>query len=246
MKSGVALITGGARRLGRQIALSLAGQGFDIVLSYNTSSVQADETSAAIERIGSECLTIKADVSKAEEIQNLVDKSIAKFGQLDILVNNAGVFTRGLWNEISFTTWDETLAINLTGLFLFTQAVAIEMVKRGRGRIINLASIGGIQAWPNHIPYSLSKSGVIALTRSFARALAPTVMVNAIAPGTIIVQGEEDPAVRHIPADAIPLKRYGLPVDITSLVVFLATNASYITGQIFPVDGGRSLDFIST
>jgi len=117
------------------------------------------------------------------------------------------------------------------------------MVKQGYGRIINIASIGGIQAWPNHIPYSVSKSGVVNLTRCFARALAPAVMVNSIAPGTIIIEGEEDPSVQHLPVERIPLQRYGTPSDIIPVLLFLATSASYITGQLFPVDGGRSIDF---
>lgn len=246
MKSGVALVTGSGRRLGRQIALALAGVGFDIVVHYNKSEAGAEETCRQIEGLGSRSFMTRADISDSSEVKQMVEESLAKFVQIDVLVNNAGVFSRGLWENIDPASWREVLAVNLTGTFLCTQAVGREMVKRGVGRIINLSSIGGIQAWPNHIPYSVSKSGVATLTRCFARALAPSVMVNAIAPGTIIIEGEEDSSMQHIPVERIPMKRYGIPIDITSLVLFLATSGSYVTGQVFTVDGGRSLEFLPT
>ena len=243
---GVAIVTGSGRRLGRQIALSLAQRGFDLVVTYNKSESGAEEACDMIRALGRDCISVKADISVISEVENLVDRNKAKFGQIDVLVNNAGIFSRRLWDEIDLETWESFLATNLTGTFLCSQAVGREMTKGGGGRIINIASIGGIQAWPKHIPYSISKSGVIQLTRCLARAVAPSVMVNAIAPGTIIVEGEESSDTERLPVERIPMKRYGLPAEITSLVLFLATSATYVTGQVFPVDGGRSIDFLTT
>ena len=242
-KHGVAIVTGSGRRLGRRIALALAERGFDLVVVYKDSESGARETSREVVALGRTSIVIQADISSPDDVERLVRQSIAKYQSIDVLVNNAGIFLRRPWDEIEFETWQMFLATNLTGAFLCSQSFGREMVKQGYGRIINIASIGGIQAWPNHIPYSVSKSGVVNLTRCFARALAPAVMVNSIAPGTIIIEGEEDPSVQHLPVERIPLQRYGTPSDIIPVLLFLATSASYITGQLFPVDGGRSIDF---
>lgn len=244
MNSGVALVTGAGRRLGRAISLALARHGYDVIVNYNRSEEGAGRTSKEIEHLGRRSLVLKADISDPTQVNVMVEESIRKFGRIDVLVNNAGVFTRRPWDEIDPSIWRDILATNLDGTFLCTQAVGRKMVNQKAGRIINIASIGGIQAWPKHIPYSVSKSGVIALTRCFARALAPHVMVNAVAPGTIILEGEESPDVRHIPVDRIPLGRYGTVADITAVVLFLAQTTAYITGQVFAVDGGRSVSHV--
>jgi NAD(P)-dependent dehydrogenase (short-subunit alcohol dehydrogenase family) len=242
---GVAMVTGSGKRLGKHIAVALAESGFDIVVAYKTSEEGARETKRSVEALGRRAFSVQADISVPTDVERLVSQSIDKYHRIDILVNNAGIFSRTLWDTIDWETWQRFLGTNLTGAFLCSQQAGREMVKQGRGRIINIASIGGIQAWPKHIPYSVSKSGVISLTRCFARALAPAVMVNAIAPGTIIMDGEEDPSISHIPVERIPMKRYGMASDITSLVVFLSISATYVTGQVFPVDGGRSVDLVS-
>ena len=242
----VALVTGAGRRLGRRIALSLATVGFDIVVHYQTSEQGAQETSILVEQLGRKVLPLRADIGSLNDVESLVEKSWNSFRQLDVLVNNAGVFSRSSWESLDVGLWQRMIQTNLTGTFLMSQAVARRMKLVGRGRIINIASIGGLQAWPQHIPYSVSKSGVIALTKVFARALAPDIVVNAIAPGTVILEGEEDPKVAHIPTDRIPLGRYGTPKDIMDAVVFLATGARYVTGQVFALDGGRSLDLLTT
>jgi 3-oxoacyl-[acyl-carrier protein] reductase len=239
----VAVVTGSGRRLGRQMALALAKRGFDLVIVYRNSELGARDTSKEINALGRRSIIVQADISMPDDVERLVRQSVAKYQRIDVLVNNAGIFLRRSWDEIEFETWQTFLATNLTGAFLCSQSFGREMVKQGCGRIINIASIGGIQAWPNHIPYSVSKSGVVSLTRCFARALAPAVMVNSIAPGTIIIEGEEYPNVQRLPVERIPLQRYGTPSDIISVLLFLATSASYITGQLFPVDGGRSIDF---
>jgi NAD(P)-dependent dehydrogenase (short-subunit alcohol dehydrogenase family) len=239
----VAIVTGGGRRLGRHIALALAGYGFDLVIGYNTSVAGARETRGKIEQMGRQCLDVHVDITQEDQVENLTQKTLATFGKINLLVNNAGTYLKRAWDEVDLETWEKVLDLNLTGSFLCSQAVGREMVRRGSGRIINIASIGGIQAWPRHIPYSVSKAGIISMTRSLARALAPQVLVNSIAPGTIIMEGEEDPAVSHIPVERIPLRRYGAARDITQVVLYLSTAATYVTGQVFPVDGGRSIDF---
>jgi 3-oxoacyl-[acyl-carrier protein] reductase len=239
----VAVVTGSGRRLGRQMALALAKRGFDLVIAYRNSESGAKETSNEASALGHDSIVVQADISRPDDVERLVRQSVAKYKKIDVLVNNAGIFLRRTWNQINFETWQSFLATNLTGAFLCSQAFGRGMVKQGCGRIVNIASIGGIQAWANHIPYSVSKSGVISLTRCFARALAPSVMVNSIAPGTIIIEGEEDPSVQHLPVERIPLQRYGMASDVISVLLFLATSASYITGQVFAVDGGRSIDF---
>jgi 3-oxoacyl-[acyl-carrier protein] reductase len=239
----VAVVTGSGRRLGRQMALALAKQGFDLVISYKDSEAGAREAGKEVNALRRESIVVQADISMLADVERLVHESVTRYKRIDLLVNNAGIYLRRSWDSIDFETWQKFLSTNLTGAFLCSQAFGREMVKQGHGRIINIASIGGIQAWPNHIPYSVSKSGVLSLTRCFARALAPSVLVNSIAPGTIIIEGEEDPSVQHLPVERIPLQRYGVPSDITSVLLFLATSADYITGQIFPIDGGRSIDF---
>jgi NAD(P)-dependent dehydrogenase (short-subunit alcohol dehydrogenase family) len=241
---GVAIVTGSGRRLGKHIAVALAESGFDIVVTYKTSEEGARETKRSVEALGRRAFSVQADITVATDVERLVSQSMDKYHRIDTLVNNAGIFARTPWETIDFETWRKFLDTNLTGAFLCSQQAGREMVKQGRGRIINIASIGGIQAWPKHIPYSVSKSGVISLTRSFARALAPAVRVNAIAPGTIIMEGEENPSITHIPVDRIPMKRYGVAPDITSVAVFLSTSGTYVTGQVFAVDGGRSVDLV--
>lgn len=245
MEMPVALITGSGRRLGRQIALSLAKAGYDIVINYNESVKEAKLTKKQIEDIGVKAIAIQADISKAQEVHNLVRKSLRKFGKIDVLINNAAVFIEGSWDTVSELLWEKTLATNLKGTFFCSQLVAKEMVKQRSGKIINIASLGGIQAWIKHIPYSVSKAGVIMLTKCLAKALAPYVTVNAIAPGTIIIEGAENPAIRHMQPEKIPLKKYGNPSDISDLVIFLTTKANYVTGQVFVVDGGRSINSLT-
>lgn len=238
----VALVTGAGRRLGRAIARALAEHGFDVVLNYHTSHQGAESAARAIQGLGRRALVVKADITKRVDVNDLVRKSMAEFGRLDLLVNNAAVFQRASLRTMTERAWERALAVNLTGTMRCCQAVAPHMLRQeGGGRIINIASLGGLQAWKEHLPYSVSKAGVIHLTRILARELAPTIQVNAVAPGTIIVPGEESTDVAHVPVAKIPLARYGKPSDITDLVVFLATKAEYITGQVIAVDGGRSV-----
>lgn len=237
----VAIVTGSGRRLGRQIALALAGNGFDVVVNHLHSAKGARETVNLIHSRGQNAIAVKADVSKKADVLRLMRKTMSQFGGIDLLVNNAAIFIESPWNKTTERIWDRTINTNLKGTFLCCQAAATYMVREKQGRIINIASLGGIQTWKEHLAYSVSKAGVIMLTRCLAKALAPDITVNAIAPGTIVIDGEESHDQLHIPIDTIPLKHYGKPSDITDLVLFFATTANYVTGQTFVVDGGRSV-----
>jgi len=241
IRQPVAIVTGGGRRLGRQIALALAENGFATVVNYNESRQGAEQVVKTIRANHGKAIALHADVSQRADVKRLIQRTIKAFGRIDVLVNNAAIFIDATLDEVTDEIWHRTLDINLKSVLLCSQAVMPFMLKRKSGKIINIASIGGLQAWTQHIPYTVSKAGVVMLTKCIAKALAPHVCVNAIAPGTIIIEGEEDSTLEHLPASGIPLKKFGTPSDITSLVLYLATTASYITGQVIPVDGGRSI-----
>jgi 3-oxoacyl-[acyl-carrier protein] reductase len=235
----VAIVTGGGKRLGKHIAIALAENGFDVVVGYNSSRAGANHTVTSIKKLGRDSFAVKVDVRNKRQVKNLVEATIKKFKRIDVLVNNAAIFVESKLEDISEEMWDSTLDTNLKGTFLCSQAVAPFMLKQKIGRIINIASLGGLQAWSKHLPYSVSKAGVIMLTRCLAKALAPNIYVNAIAPGTIEMD-EAASTASQVSVETIPLKRYGKASDITSMVVYLATTANYISGQVFTIDGGRS------
>ncbi len=241
MDRQVALITGSGRRLGRQIALALAENGYDIIINYYHSGTEARKTEREIKRTGRRCLLIKADITKRDQVLRMMKQTIKTFGKIDVLVNNAGIFVppTGL-TDLTEDVWDRVIDTNLKGTFLCAQAAGEHMLKRRSGKIINIASLGAFKAWANHIPYCVSKAGVVMLTQALAKALAPFVTVNAVAPGTIIIPREKEETI--LPdAEKIPLKKYGKPEDITDVVVFLANASDYMTGQVIRVDGGVTI-----
>jgi NAD(P)-dependent dehydrogenase (short-subunit alcohol dehydrogenase family) len=232
----VAIVTGAGKRLGRAVALRLAEEGADVVIHYRSSKAEAQSAVAEIEKMGRRSVAIAADLGRVAEIKRLFDETAKYLGRLDILVNNAANFLPASMVSTTDEIWDASLDTNLRAPFFCAQAAA-PLLRRARGIIINFADTGGLLGWPGYIPHSVSKAGVVMLTQVLAKALAPEVRVNAIAPGTITMPG--DPAEWE--ADFIklaPLRRTGTTRDITDAVLFLA-HSKFITGQILAVDGGR-------
>ncbi len=235
----VALVTGAAKRIGRSVALRLASEGADVAVNYRSSKGEAEEVVAEIAAMGRRAAAFRADVAKREEVTAMFAAAEKEFGRLDILVNNAGMFFPAKFEELTVEQWDRILDANLKSQFLCSQAATPMLRRGGHGRIINFASLGGLLAWPAYTHYCVSKAGVIMLTRCLARALAPEITVNAIAPGTISFPGDAPELAEDFIRRA-PLRRTGTPQDIDDAVVFLA-QSEFVTGQVFVVDGGRSL-----
>jgi NAD(P)-dependent dehydrogenase (short-subunit alcohol dehydrogenase family) len=241
LQNQVALVTGAGRRIGRVIALTLARAGADVVVHYNESKQGALSTAREIESLGSQAMTARADVSRPKQVATLFRAVEKRFGRLDLLVNNAGIFFPVKWDQLREEDWDRILGINLKAAFFCSQAAARIMQRQGRGRIVIISSLGGLQAWPEYIHYCASKAGAISLTRSLAKALAPHIQVNSVAPGTILFPGDQPDAKTEKIINAIPLKKAGRAEDIAETVLFLATRSDFITGQVFVVDGGKSI-----
>lgn len=235
----VALVTGAAKRIGRNVALRLASEGADVVVNYRSSKAEAEEVVAQISATGRRAVAIQADVANRADVIALFSAVEREFGRLDVLVNNAGMFFPAKFEELTEEQWDRILGANLKSQFLCSQTAAPMLRRSGHGRIINFASLGGLLAWPAYTHYCVSKAGVIMLTRCLARALAPEITVNAIAPGTITFPGDT-PEIAEDFIRRAPLQRTGTPQDIDDAVIFL-TQSPFITGQVIVVDGGRTL-----
>lgn len=233
----VAMVTGGAQRIGRAIALKLAAAGGAVVVNYKRSKAEADDVVHEIQQAGGRAVALQADVAVPKQIEGLCAAADRAFSRLDILVNNAGMFSTASVEQMSEEQWDTMLATNLKSQFFCAQAAARHMKRVGRGRIVNISSIGGLLAWPAFPHYCVSKAGVIMLTRCLAKALAPEITVNSVAPGTIQFPGElpDEDYIRRA-----PLRRTGTAEDIADAVLFLV-QAEFITGQVLVVDGGRVL-----
>lgn len=240
LQNQVAIVTGASRGIGRAIALSLATEGAKVVVNYASSGTAADEVIKAIIEAGGEAIALQGDVSKAEEVDNLIKQTLDKFGRIDVLVNNAGITRDILLLRMKLEDWQAVIDLNLTGVFLCTKAVSKSMLKQRSGRIINIASVAGQMGNPGQANYSSAKAGVIGFTKTVAKELASRgVTVNAVAPGFIATDMTEDLNAEDI-LKFIPLGRYGKPEEIAGMVRFLACDpsAAYITGQVFNVDGG--------
>lgn len=239
LQGRIALVTGGARRLGRHVALALAAAGADVAISFRSSGAEGEKTAHEIRAAGRRGAAIQCDVRNAGDVAQLVAAVAAQLGPIDVLVANAAVFRRTPFRELSDEDWDLHLDTNLRGTFICAREAAKAMRGRG-GSIVLIADTAGLQPWPSYLPYSVSKAGVIALTRALAVELAPEVRVNAVAPGFIL-----PPEGRHSDAPQRTLERTllhrpGTPEDIGGAVIYLAT-ADYVTGAVLPVDGGRHL-----
>lgn len=230
-------ITGSGRRIGRGLALGFAGAGWDVAVHYNRSHEMAVRTAEEVRSHGVDCLLVRSDLRKKEEIKANFREIIDKFGVPDVLVNNAGVFPKAMkLEEVSEDIWDDVASSNLKSQFLVSREYCA--IQKGKGRIINIGSLGGLEVWKNRIPYNVSKAGVIQLTKSLARELAPGITVNCVCPGTIVIPGEQPDDPMQVPVSRIPMARYGNNEDMFSAVYFFATCPDFITGQVLSVDGG--------
>ena len=239
LKGQTALVTGAGRRIGRAVALRLAAEGARVAVHYRNSRAEAEALVAEIVRAGGEAVSMQAELTRVAEIDVLFDRVEQTFAGLDILVNNAAIFSPTPVGQTAEAQWDAILDTNLKAQFFAAQRAAPLLARSGRGRIVNFASLGGLLAWPTYTAYSVSKAGVMMLTRSLARALAPAITVNAIAPGTISFP-DDAPAVAERAARSAPMQRPGSAKDITDAVLYLI-GAGYVTGQVLVVDGGWSI-----
>lgn len=234
----VALVTGSGKRLGREIALGLAQHGADVVIHYRSSAEDARKGVAEIEKLGRRSIALQADLDDVSQIRTLFEQIAAQLGRLDILVNSAASFIQKEFARTTEKEWSESLDTNLKAPFFCSQAAA-PLLKKTNGCIINFADVGGILGWTGYIPHSISKAGVIMLTKCLAKELAPEVRVNAIAPGTITLP-DDAPELEANFIKQAPLKRSGRPDDIIDAVTYLAT-AKFVTGHTLVIDGGRVL-----
>ncbi len=232
------LVTGGAQRIGRSIALAVARAGTNVAVHYRRSRAEAESVGAEIEALGRKATLVQADLEQPEQIRGLIPQ-ILKQGKLFGLVNNAAVFEKLDWKSTSLEDWNRHLTINLTAPFLLSQAFAQALQPGEEGRIINLLDWRALRPGPDHLPYTISKAALAALTRSMAAALAPQINVNGLALGAILPprDGGKDPNI----VDQIPAGRWAKLEEVDQALIFLLNGPAYITGEILHVDGGRHL-----
>jgi len=238
LEGKVALVTGAGKRLGRAVALRLAEEGMHLAVHYGNSAREAAEVVGKIEEMGQKAVAFKADLRSVEESRELLLQVGNELGRLDLLVNSAANFLPGSVISTTEEIWNASLETNVKAPFFLAQAAA-PMLRRSKGAVVNFADTGGVLGWPGFIGHSVAKAGVINLTKSLAKALAPDVRVNAIAPGTITMPGDP-PEWEQEFVKLAPLKKTGKPSDIADAVVFLAT-AEFLTGHTLVLDGGRTL-----
>ena len=238
LQGRAALVTGAAKRIGRQLALSLAEAGADVAITYRGSAEEAAKTREELTVFGVRALAVQCDVRNADSVKAAVAQVHAEFGRLDLLVNNAGLFETAALEAISLDAWNAMYETNTRGPFLMAQA-AYPYLKIVQGRIVNIGSLGGMHAWATHAHYCTSKAALHLLTQTMAKAWAPDITANCIAPG-MVVNGEVDADYAHF-AEKTPMKRNGTPQDVAAALMFFVTAPRFITGQILAVDGGLGL-----
>ena len=238
----VAMITGATRGIGKQIALTLANEGYNIVLNYRTKNDELIQAKNEIESKNVKCLTVQGDVTNFEDCKQMIESAIKEFGKVDVLVNNAGITKDMLLARMKEEDFKQVIDVNLVGTFNMTKNVISYMMKARNGRIINISSVVGIAGNAGQTNYSASKAGIIGFTKSLAKEVASrNILVNAVAPGFIETNMTDvlKQEVKDEIAKNIPLKRMGTPKDVANVVKFLASeDSSYITGQVISVDGG--------
>jgi len=233
-----ALVTGAGTRIGQAIAIGLAQSGCDVAIHYHGSAKGAEETARAVRAAGRRAELLEADLRDANAARALADGAARRLNRLDVLVNSAAIMVQERVEDVTPESWDATLDLNLRAMFFVSQG-AISHLRRAKGKIVNMADIAGLEPWPGYIPHCISKAGVIMLTKALARALAPEVAVNAIAPGAVLLPEEWDQEARDHIRETTPLKRLGSPDDVVAAVRFLVAGTDYATGTILVIDGGR-------
>jgi len=240
----VALITGGAKRVGRAIALELVRGGCDVGVHYRRSRTEAEEVVAQITQLGRRAVAVDGDLSDPASWPRIVQSTVDGLGRLDILINNASMFlpdgSESL-EEFDPKLWDRMLRTNLTAPVALCHHCRSYLVASGMGKVVNICDIAAERPWANHVAYCASKAGLVAATKALARALAPDIQVNGVAPGIAVFPDSYSDELRRRLVSRVPLARPGTPEEVAVLVRFLVESADYITGQIIPIDGGRSL-----
>lgn len=238
LRGRVALVTGAGRRLGQAMARALAGRGMTVALHHHASVVGAAELRDEIAGAGGRAACFAADLRDAAAAADLPRRVAAELGGLDVLVNSAAIMQRLAFAETTPTQYDAVLDLNLRSVFFCTQGAA-PALRAARGKVVNLADLSGLEPWPGFAAHSVSKAGVVMLTRVLARALAPEVTVNAIAPGAVLVPEEYDAEERDRLARTTPLRRLGTPEDAIAALLYLLEGGDFVTGEVLTVDGGR-------
>jgi NAD(P)-dependent dehydrogenase (short-subunit alcohol dehydrogenase family) len=237
LQGRVVLVTGGARRLGRALALAFARRGASVVVTYRTSAREARRVAAELSRAGRPGLAVRADLSRAADVRRVMAAVARRFGRLDVLVNCAANFDRVPFARLTEADWDRALETNLKGPFLCALH-ASRLMRRG-GKIINFADWAGVRPYRDYLPYCVSKAGVLGLTKALAKELAPRIQVTAIAPGPILPPEGLPPSARRRIARRVPLRRWGRPEDIVNAALFLIEGTDFMTGSTIFVDGGQ-------
>jgi pteridine reductase len=237
LRGRTALVTGAGHRVGRAIAIALGAQGMRVAVHYNASADGARETATQIVAAGGEATIFSGDLTDASQAPKLIESVADAFGSLDVLVNSAAVMVRTPFGEVRPEQWDEIMALNVRAPFFLAQAAA-PYLRRAKGVIVNIADLAAFETWPAYLPHGLSKAGVVYLTRSLARVLAPEVRVGGIAPGTVLLPESWSEADAKRLRETTPLAREGSPDDVTRTVLFIL-ESDYLTGETIIVDGGR-------
>lgn len=238
LEGAAALVTGAGKRIGQAIAIGLAQSGCDVAVHYHGSATGAEETARAIRAAGRRVELLQADLSDAAAARKLSDQAARALKRLDIVVNSAAIMVQQSVESVTPESWDATLDLNLRAMFFVSQG-AIPHLRRSRGKIVNIADLAGLEPWPTYLPHCVSKAGVIMLTKALARALAPDIAVNAVAPGAVLLPEDWDDKSREHIRETTPLERIGTPADVVAAVRFLLADTDYATGTILVIDGGR-------
>ena len=240
------LVTGAAKRVGREIAITLARRGANVVVHYRSSDTEAKKVVRELEQLGVRSFAVRAELTRANDVKRMIERVIRHFGQVDVLINNAAVFPKAPFAQIQESDWNLAIDTNLKGPFLCAHEVGKHFLKRAKhgshglvGKIVNIADWAGFRPYRDYLPYCISKAGVIALTKALAIELGPHATVNAVAPGPVLLPASFATSEKRAVLANTPLRRVGKPEDVAKTILFLLEGSDFITGAILPVDGGR-------